>query len=326
MATQQERGLTVRADRTVSDPVGERRLLANLILTDATEEERNLVLNICGRYNLDPLLKHVALIGSGNRKSLYITRDGLIRVAHQSGQFNGMQVVKSEQNGAGKWRVTVDVYRKDMDHPFRYTAIQEEHEQPKRGQYDGPWQKSPHAMTQKCAEVMALRRAFDVALGAAEEVGYDGSQRSNIGEVTIIDATPHELHSAPLAAPRGKPVPPQPAPPPLPAQPLDAAAFNAGVDAFLEQAEAGLTLGELRKLITDWDRELGQEQREEIRAHWAAIKEHRAQERATRLAPDATARQIIEAEVRVAPEPPTAAALAASDDPFGDGQPFSIFG
>ncbi len=306
MAATQDRRLTVRADRTISDPTEERRLLRQLILKNASEEQTNLVIGICDRYGFDPMLKHVVIVSN----NLYVTRDGLLHLAHQSGQFDGIEVEMTQLQG-GEWVATCTVYRKDMSRPIRYSAFESEHKPANTA--NSAWAKYPRAMLQKCSEVMALRRAFDVSIGAAEEIGYDGSNpQTNVGRVTVIEAAPAQLPG------RGTVVHPQPAPPPRPAQPLAEAAYQEGVDAFLACAEDGYSLSDLRKQITDWDPALGAEQRAEIRAHWAAIKEHREQERAARLAPGAVAQEIIEAVVTVAPQPQTAAALAASDDPFLD--------
>lgn len=142
-----------------------RRLLRNLILRDATDAQIDLVLRICERYGFDPLLKHVVLISG----QLYVTRDGLLHIAHASGQLDGIEV-EAERDADGKWIATAKVYRKDMARPFVYSAHQAEHEVPQ----SKAWQKAPRAMTVKCAEVMALRRAFAVAIGGAEEIGYEG--------------------------------------------------------------------------------------------------------------------------------------------------------
>jgi len=183
--------IIVQQPQTVADTRERDRLTRNLIIKNASPDHIALALGICDRYGFDPLLKHIAIIG-GN---IYVTRDGLIHLAHASGQFDGIEVVRSEQSDRGKWRVTVAVHRRDMRHPFVYTAIQEEHEGA-----TGPWQKSPHAMTQKCAEVMGLRRAFDVSLGAAEEVGYTpGVAETNIGTVQAVEAAPAAVIAPALA-------------------------------------------------------------------------------------------------------------------------------
>lgn len=154
---------TAPVDRESDDE--RRRLLRNLILRDATDAQIDLVLRICERYGLDPLLKHVVLISG----QLYVTRDGLLHLAHASGQLDGIEV-EAERDADGKWIATAKVYRKDMARPFVYSAHQAEHEVPQ----SKAWQKAPRAMTVKCAEVMALRRAFAVAIGGAEEIGYEG--------------------------------------------------------------------------------------------------------------------------------------------------------
>ena len=107
------------------------------------------LVEVCNRYGFDPLLKHVVLIGNKSGKSTYVTRDGLLHLAHQSHQLNGIVVV-DEGDTDKEWWAVVEVYRKDMMHPFRYKG-----RYPKSGS--------------KCAEVLSLRRAFDVSLPTVEE-------------------------------------------------------------------------------------------------------------------------------------------------------------
>jgi hypothetical protein len=155
-----------------------RRLLSDLIMRNGSEAQVDLVMHLCGHYGLDPLLKHLVLING----SAYITRDGLLHIAHQSGQFDGIEVAL-ERLEDGEWAATCTVYRKDKSRPFRYTVYQKEHQQGG----GGAWGKYPRAMLAKTAEVACLRRAFDVSLGAVEELGYDGhSPQSSIGQVVEI--------------------------------------------------------------------------------------------------------------------------------------------
>lgn len=142
---------------TQSVQIDEMAILRSLNLNPQDPKVQALLL-VCRKYELDPVLKHMVLI-SGNP---YITRDGLLHVAHRSGQFDGIGVV-DEGETSSEWWAKVSVYRKDMSHPFTY-----------RGRYpkDGPkhMAKFGPEMAMKVAEVMALRRAFDVTgIGAAEE-------------------------------------------------------------------------------------------------------------------------------------------------------------
>jgi hypothetical protein len=107
---------------------------------------------VCRAYDLDPVLKHVVVIPKGG---VYITRDGLLHVAHRSGQLDGI-VVEQEptlDQATGEWVARVSVYRKDMRHPFTFP-----------GRYSASGGNRAYApeMALKAAEAHALRRAFDV--------------------------------------------------------------------------------------------------------------------------------------------------------------------
>ena len=137
--------------------IDEAAILRSLNLNPTDPNVQALIL-VCREYGLDPVLKHMVLI-SGRP---YVTRDGLLHVAHRSGQFDGIEVVEEGESDA-EWWAKVSVYRKDMGRPFTY-----------RGRY--PKKDAKHMakfgpeMAVKVAEVMALRRAFDVTgIGAAEE-------------------------------------------------------------------------------------------------------------------------------------------------------------
>ncbi len=110
------------------------------------------VVAVAQRYDLDPLLKHVIVIPKGG---VYITRDGLLHVAHRSGQLDGIvveQEPKLSEDGK-EWTARVSVYRKDMRHPFTF---------PGRYAVNGGNREYAQEMALKAAEAHALRRAFDV--------------------------------------------------------------------------------------------------------------------------------------------------------------------
>tara|TARA_R110000824_G_scaffold155348_2_gene328068 strand:- start:2055 stop:2870 length:816 start_codon:yes stop_codon:yes gene_type:complete len=141
---------------------------------DPNDVATEALVQICNRYGLDPLLKHVVLIGDKGRKNTYITRDGLLFVAHQSRQLDGIAVLE-EGSDSSEWWAVVEVYRKDMSHPFRY-----------RGRYSKSSMNKKYGpeMAVKCAEVMALRRAFNVALPTIEEQ-WD-TLHDQVGDVVVL--------------------------------------------------------------------------------------------------------------------------------------------
>lgn len=146
-------------------------------------EQRTLALHIAERYELDLMLKHLVMVDGRP----YITRDGLLHVAHRSGVFDGIEVSKPVL-GETHWEASATVYRKDMSRGFTYWG-----RYPKAGGN----QKYAPEMATKTAECMALRRAFDVSAPVVEE-------RWDLDEA--VDATrtsePQPL-AARLAARRG---------------------------------------------------------------------------------------------------------------------------
>jgi len=130
-------------------------LLRAVGLDKADPAQRELALAIADRYGLDLMLKHIVLIEGRP----FITRDGLLHIAHRSGQLDGITTTEPAVSD-GFWRCTASVYRKDMSHPFTYAG-----RYPERG---GNAKFAPE-MALKVAESMALRRAFDIAAPSADE-------------------------------------------------------------------------------------------------------------------------------------------------------------
>jgi hypothetical protein len=139
------------------------------------------VVAVARRYDLDPVLKHVIVIPKGG---VYITRDGLLHVAHSSGQLDGI-VVEQEptlSDDGREWVARVSVYRKDMGHPFTY---------PGRYPVSGSNKEYAQEMALKAAESHALRRAFAVAgLPAIDEQRAErAAERHHTAPVTAADIT-----------------------------------------------------------------------------------------------------------------------------------------
>ncbi len=147
------------ATRPADQEIDQRAVLQALRLNPSDPNTQALVLT-CNRYGLDPLLKHAVLI----QGTLYVTRDGLMHVAHASGKFDGIQVRHLPET-ASHYVAEATVWRKDMGHPFVYSG-----RYPKGGRNGGPGKDFGPEMAEKVAECRALRRAFSIALCSREEL------------------------------------------------------------------------------------------------------------------------------------------------------------
>lgn len=143
-------------------PEPDAKAIATYLGLNWGDPRTHAVVAVCQRYGFDPVLKHVIVIPKGGA---YITRDGLLHVAHRSGQLDGIVLEEQGTDDGEHWAV-VSVYRKDMTHPFKY-----------KGRYpvNGSNRQYGPEMAIKCAEAMALRRAFDVTALPILEERHDGT-------------------------------------------------------------------------------------------------------------------------------------------------------
>jgi phage recombination protein Bet len=140
-------------------------LLRNVIAKDCTEPEFKLMMYMAHEYGLDPLLKQIWAVkrqpGTDKPAIIFVGRDGMLKIAHRSGQFDGMQSGVTYE-GEGKDRKPVsawcEIWRKDMSHSFKSEVLFSEY-----AQKFGAWLTYPSAMIIKVAEAVGLRKAFVVS-------------------------------------------------------------------------------------------------------------------------------------------------------------------
>ena len=146
--------------------------IAQYLGLNPRDPKSHAVMVVCDRYKLDPILKHVIVLP---KSGVYVTRDGLLHVAHMSGQLDGIVLEEQGENDA-EWWAEVSVYRKDMRFPFKF-----------RGRYSKHGANKAYGpeMALKCAEALALRRAFDITgLPVLEERDAAAPARVNTERLT----------------------------------------------------------------------------------------------------------------------------------------------
>lgn len=152
-------------------------LLKRTIARGASDEELNMFIQVCKGANLNPFLKQVHLVPrwdtreSREVRTIQVGIDGFRAVAESSGQYAGnddpiYEGDKEIEYGKDKKKVnvplkaTVTVYKmmEGQRQPFTATARWDEY-------YPGDkmgfqWHIRPYLMLGKCAEALALRKAF----------------------------------------------------------------------------------------------------------------------------------------------------------------------
>lgn len=139
-------------------------LVKRTIAKGASADELSLFLAQCKRTGLDPFSRQIYWIKRGNQGATQVSIDGFRVIAERSGELDGQEVHWCADDGVwvDVWlapkppaAARVLVYRKGCSHPFPGVAKWSEY------QAGGPmWTKMPATMLAKCAEALALRKAF----------------------------------------------------------------------------------------------------------------------------------------------------------------------
>lgn len=154
-------------------------VIKSTIAKGVTDAELQLFVATCQRTGLDPFARQIYAIKRGPTMSIQIGIDGMRLIAERTGKYAGGD--GPQWSGDGKtWEdvwasekqprfARYCAYRKDLERPFVAVARWESYAQ------DTPtWKKMGDVMLAKCAESLALRRAFPAEMsGLASSIDND---------------------------------------------------------------------------------------------------------------------------------------------------------
>lgn len=144
-------------------------LIKKTVAKGATDLELELFLHACKRTGLDPLMKQIYAIKRRNNKtgnedmSIQTGIDGYRLIADRTGKYagsHGPEYQVAEDGWPDVASVTVYKMVGDVPRPFSASARWKEYCQ----ETSPMWKKMPFLMLGKCAEALALRKAFPAEL------------------------------------------------------------------------------------------------------------------------------------------------------------------
>ena len=156
-------------------------LIKSQIAVGATDDELKLFLHVADKSGLDPLSKQIYFIKRSGKMTIQTAIDGFRSIADRTGQYVGSSDPIFEGKGEKPDKATVTVNKVVQGVMGSFTASARWSEYyPGKGQ-GFMWDKMPHTMLGKCAEALALRKAFPAQLSGL----YTGDEMAQAGNEGI---------------------------------------------------------------------------------------------------------------------------------------------
>lgn len=162
--------------------------------TGATKEEFAVLMEVAKARRLNPLLRQVHFVKRYDSKAkrevwaVQVSIDGLRAIAERTRLYDGQDEPEYEYTKDGLVKLArVRVYKKGIPRPFVGVARWEEYVQKTReGAPTKFWSDMPFTMLAKCAEALAIRKAFpedSSGLYVPEEMAQADSDRPQLPRI-----------------------------------------------------------------------------------------------------------------------------------------------
>lgn len=173
--------------------------LKNQIMPNASDGDLKLFAKFCAKTKLDPFSRQIYAINRGGRYTYQTSIDGFRVVAERSGLYEGQTPTYwCDENGEWKdvWlsnkapcAAKVGVYKKGHREATWAVAKFSSYAQVYNGKLSGLWAKMPEVMIAKCAESLALRKAFpnDLSGMYTDEEMSQADNQTNLNQTQVVN-------------------------------------------------------------------------------------------------------------------------------------------
>ena len=183
----------------------------------STNAELELFIHFAKRTGLDPLARQIYAMKNKGKFSILTSIDGFRLIAERSGSYAGQTIPLYYDTDSETWidvwvkktfpsACKVGIHRKDFIEPMYAVAHWEAYAQKKAdGTIAYAWRTMPTIMLAKCAEALALRKAFPQELSGlytSDELSED-----KIHEVTVAPETKSKTYIEKKVNPLPVPIP-----------------------------------------------------------------------------------------------------------------------
>ena len=171
----------------------ELNLIRQHIAPEATAGEFALFIYDAQSRGLNPLKKQIYFVKYAGKPSHQVSIDGYRSIAESTGKYDGQTAVvygddihyKGTDKVVPEW-AEVGIFRKGSAHPFIARVYFEEFAQTFKGVLGSQWAQRPRHMLAKCAESLALRKAFPEQLAGLYTTSEMAEDEMPAVEVNVV--------------------------------------------------------------------------------------------------------------------------------------------
>jgi phage recombination protein Bet len=217
----------------------QRQLIRDTFANGASDAEFAVLMEIARARKLNPLLRQIHFVNRWDSEkhrpvwAAQVSIDGLRALAERTGLYQGQDEPEFVENPDGTLKLCkVRVWRRDWPRPAVGIAYWNEYVQTTRDKQTGKsrptamWSRMPHTMLAKCAEALAMRKAFPEDMSGLYTPEEMSQSQSDSSARAQVESRPNARNEIPvravLVAPNSPALPPVASAPP-PASPSPAA-------------------------------------------------------------------------------------------------------
>lgn len=184
----------------------ELELIRKHIAEGATAGEFELFVYDAQSRGLNPLKKQIYFVKYGGKPSHQVGIDGYRAIAESTGKYDGQDetvygddFTYNNSLTAPEW-AQATVYKKGCSRPFVARVYFKEYVQVFGSKVGSQWAQRPYHMLAKCAEALALRKAFPEQLSGLHATGEVNDDDAPVVEVKVKEpeAIEGEVQATPV--------------------------------------------------------------------------------------------------------------------------------
>lgn len=136
-------------------------LIKNYLCKGITDDELKLFSAVCNKTGLDPFMKQIYAVKRKDQMTIQTSIDGYRLIAERTGRYAPGRESSFQYNKDGKLISATSYVKKQTSdgtwHEIGASAFFDEYKPAYSNQF---WESKQHIMLAKCAEALALRKAF----------------------------------------------------------------------------------------------------------------------------------------------------------------------